>query len=186
MIHTLGGTFVGLIFLIFVVLPTARYYGAWMERHASQEKLQALQHQQLVKELVEPAKRVDALPNERVQTQKALYAPSPRIPAKLAGKITGYALEGWPMVGKTTVVLSGIEKLDLSQLDSIKTFIREQGNYLVCNHTASGTFRCLTKQNIDLVQAIVLNGAASVTADALDLYKDSEAQAKAAGRGLWK
>ncbi len=177
---------VALGFLIVMLLPALRYYFAWMNRQATQEKLQTLQHEQLLKEIGQPAKRVDALPDTERPVFAAPKKTSLTPQAKLAGKISQYTLEGWPIVKKSTIALFGIEKIDLSELDRTKSFLKQQGNHLNCQHKSQGRFRCLTHQDIDIAQAIILNGAATAAMDAPKEYKDAEAEAKAAKRGLWK
>jgi endonuclease YncB( thermonuclease family) len=44
----------------------------------------------------------------------------------------------------------------------------------------------LTRQNFDLAQTILLNGAARTGPDAAPAYRDAEAQAREAKRGVWR
>jgi endonuclease YncB( thermonuclease family) len=85
-----------------------------------------------------------------------------------------------------TLHLSGVGPLAPAAVKSVAQWIAGHGNYLVCNASQPSLYRCLTRQNIDLAQAILLNGAARTSADAPTLYRAAEAKAHNAKRGVWR
>ncbi len=105
---------------------------------------------------------------------------------RLAGRVSAYSPEGWPVVGGITVHLEGVGPLAPDAAKPVASWIASHGNYLACTQTAPGIYRCLTQQNLDLAQAILLNGAARASTNALTLYRDAEARAREAKRGLWR
>ena len=107
-------------------------------------------------------------------------------PAKLVGNVASYSDGGWPIIAGRTLRLSGIQSLSAAEANRMPLWINGHGNYLECTEVASATYRCLTRQSLDLAQAILLNGAARATADALPIYKIAEQTARTAKRGVWQ
>jgi endonuclease YncB( thermonuclease family) len=69
-----------------------------------------------------------------------------------------------------------------------REFERYIGNReVVCElvDSAAAQYHCKVG-NIDLAEAVVLNGAGRATADASERVLDDEQKAQAAGRGLWR
>jgi penicillin-binding protein 1A len=102
-------------------------------------------------------------------------------------------LRGVPKVADTATLafpggiahLQGVagEKGELAQ--QLAHYIR--GREVVCQATESGTaqYRC-DLDNIDLGEAVVLNGAGRVAANASRRLLGAEQKAQAAGRGIWR
>ncbi len=110
----------------------------------------------------------------------------PAVPGSLAGEITTYAGDGWPMIEGHVVRLAGVDMLPPEAAKPAADWIRAHGNFLDCRLGAGNTYRCLTRQNLDLAQAILLNGGAHASTDAPAAYRDAEAEARKAKRGIWR
>jgi hypothetical protein len=120
-----------------------------------------------------------------------LAEPQPAPPAAPAQPPT--VLRGVPKVADTATLvfpggiahLQGVagEKGELAQ--QLAHYIR--GCEVVCQATESGTaqYRC-DLDNIDLGEAVVLNGAGRVAANASRRLLGAEQKAQAAGRGIWR
>jgi endonuclease YncB( thermonuclease family) len=67
----------------------------------------------------------------------------------------------------------------------LENYIR--GREVVCRATEPGTaqYRC-DLGNIDVAEAVVLNGAGRVAANASERLLGAEQKAQAAGRGIWR
>ena len=67
----------------------------------------------------------------------------------------------------------------------LEGFLASSGNHLTC-HAADGTdFVCLLPDGTDVAEVALLNGAARARDDAPASYREQEAAAQAARRGLW-
>ncbi len=128
-------------------------------------------------------------------TEQALAAPpapapqpaaDPVPPLVIAGEVSAYAAEGWPMIDGRVLRLSGVDTLVPEAVKAVADWVGAHGNYLECNPVGPDRYRCLTRQNLDLTQAILLNGGARTSADADPAYRAAEAQARAGKRGLWR
>jgi serine/threonine protein kinase len=104
----------------------------------------------------------------------------------VAGQVSSYSEDGWPVIEGTTVRLSGVGPLASGEAKPVTEWIATHGNYLDCTASQPGGYRCLTRQNFDLAQAILLNGAARTSPDAGPAYRDAEAHARMAKRGVWR
>jgi hypothetical protein len=104
----------------------------------------------------------------------------------LAGEVSAYSKDGWPIIQGITVRLDGVGPLAPGETKPVSEWIATHGNYLECTLSPPGDYRCLTRQDFDLAQAILLNGAARTSSDAAPAYRDAEAQARSAKRGVWR
>jgi hypothetical protein len=113
--------------------------------------------------------------------------PAPDAAAKtIAGPVSAYSPDGWPVIDGVTVRLSGVGPLAPGEAKPVSDWIATHGNYLACTASLPGGYRCLTQQNFDLAQAILLNGAARTSSDAAPAYREAEAHARTAKRGVWR
>ena len=137
---------------------------------------------QLPATLAVPPVQAFAPPDEPATPPPATTPPTP----KVAGQVSSYSRDGWPIIDGTVLRLNGIGPLAPGEAKPVSDWIATHGNYLACNASQPGDYRCLTHQNIDLAQAILLNGAARTSAGAVPAYRDAEARARLAKRGVWR
>jgi serine/threonine protein kinase len=104
----------------------------------------------------------------------------------LAGLVSSYSDDGWPIIDGITVRLNGVGPLAPGEAKPVSDWIATHGNYLACTASQPSGYRCLTRQDFDLAQAILLNGAARTSTDAAPAYRDAEAHARTAKRGVWR
>jgi serine/threonine protein kinase len=104
----------------------------------------------------------------------------------VGGEVSSYSEDGWPVIEGTTVRLNGVGPLGPGEAKPVSDWIAGHGNYLKCTAAQPGGYRCLTRQNFDLAQTILLNGAARTSPDAAPAYRDAESQARVAKRGVWR
>jgi hypothetical protein len=101
-------------------------------------------------------------------------------------------LRGRPTVADTATLvfrdgiahLSGVEGEKGAPARELVRYIR--GREVACEPTEPGTtqYRCKV-ENIDLGEAVVLNGAGRAAADASERLLDAEEKAQLDGRGIW-
>ena len=119
------------------------------------------------------------------------FGPPPHAGPK--AQIKGAALccsrEGWPIVDKETVRLSGVGPIADDARDQFANWIKSHGSYLECDSSDHGsTYRCLTPQRLDVAQALLLNGATRAIDPACrdaacPNYRAAEEQAEKMRRG---
>jgi serine/threonine-protein kinase len=107
------------------------------------------------------------------------------LPQAIKGMVTSVTPDGWPVIDGQSVRLAGIQTIDTDKVARIAVWIEQHGSYLSCEPQMPG-YRCLTQQNIDVAQAVLLNGAGRASADASPIYRAAEDQARAAHRGVWQ
>jgi serine/threonine protein kinase len=107
-------------------------------------------------------------------------------PRTIAGQVSAYSDDGWPVIEGTTIRLNGVGPLAPGEAKPVSDWIATHGNYLACTPSQPEGYRCLTRQNFDLAQAILLNGAARTSTDAAPAYREAEATARTAKRGVWR
>lgn len=113
--------------------------------------------------------------------------------------VTGSSTPVWPAKGKaevvdtatlkvggTTVRLEGVTGVGGPLAAQMQSFLQEQGGELTCNASGNGTYKCLTQSGHDVASAALLNGAARTADGASEAYRQLEAQAQAAKRGVWQ
>jgi serine/threonine-protein kinase len=108
------------------------------------------------------------------------------VPETVAGDVSAYAGEGWPVIEGHVIRLSGLDLLAEAAAKPAAAWIKAHGNFLDCRLASDNAYRCLTRQNLDLAQAILLNGGARASVDAPVAYRDAEAEARKEKRGLWR
>lgn len=104
----------------------------------------------------------------------------------ISGQVSAYSDDGWPVIEGTTIRLNGVGPLAPGEAKPVSDWIATHGNYLACTPSQPAGYRCLTRQNFDLAQAILLNGAARTSTDAMPAYREAEATARTAKRGVWR
>jgi endonuclease YncB( thermonuclease family) len=87
--------------------------------------------------------------------------------------------------GDTTVSLYGIEGIAGSSAQGLQGFLASGDGHVTCQAQASTGFVCLTADGTNVAQVALVNGAAKTTPDAPDTYREQEAAAQAARRGIW-
>ena len=87
--------------------------------------------------------------------------------------------------GDTSVTLFGIDGVQGEAAQNLQGFLASAGNHVTCQAHTGADFVCLLADGTDVAQAALINGAARAKADAPDAYRDQEAAAQAARRGIW-
>jgi endonuclease YncB( thermonuclease family) len=87
--------------------------------------------------------------------------------------------------GDTTISLYGIEGLAGPAAQGLQAFITAGDGRVTCQALSGGSFVCLMSDGTNLAQVALVNGAARTAPDAPDSYRDQEAAAQAARRGIW-
>jgi endonuclease YncB( thermonuclease family) len=87
--------------------------------------------------------------------------------------------------GGTTVALYGVEGVKGEMADGLQGFLTAHGNRMTCQVQASADFVCLQPDGTDVAEVALVNGAARAKPDAPAPYRDQEAAAQAARRGIW-
>jgi endonuclease YncB( thermonuclease family) len=87
--------------------------------------------------------------------------------------------------GDTTVSLYGIEGIAGASAQGLQGFIGSGNGQVNCQAQASSGFVCLMADGTNVAQVALVNGAAKTTPDAPDSYREQEAAAQAARRGIW-
>jgi len=86
--------------------------------------------------------------------------------------------------GNTIVSLFGIEGLQGEAAQGLQGFLANE-SHLTCQAQTSAGFVCLLPDGTDVAEVALVNGAARAKDDAPDPYRDQEAAAQAARRGIW-
>ena len=87
--------------------------------------------------------------------------------------------------GETIVSLFGIEGLTGESAVGLQGYLQSTSNHLTCQAQVADGFVCLLSDGTDLAQVALINGAARTSPDAPDSYREQEAAAQAARRGIW-
>jgi endonuclease YncB( thermonuclease family) len=87
--------------------------------------------------------------------------------------------------GETTVSLYGIEGIAGASAQGLQGFLGTGDGHVTCQAQASTGFVCLMADGTNVAQVALVNGAAKTTPDAPDSYREQEAAAQAARRGIW-
>jgi endonuclease YncB( thermonuclease family) len=85
--------------------------------------------------------------------------------------------------GDRVVTLNGIEGLDGDAAQGLRTYL--SGQHLACQPVDNDGFNCALPDGTNVAEAALINGAARTKPDASNAYREDEAQAQAARRGLW-
>jgi endonuclease YncB( thermonuclease family) len=87
--------------------------------------------------------------------------------------------------GGTTVSLYGIEGIAGASAQGLQGFLATGDGHVTCQPQNSAGFVCLMGDGTNVAQVALVNGAAKTTQDAPDSYREQEAAAQAARRGIW-
>jgi endonuclease YncB( thermonuclease family) len=87
--------------------------------------------------------------------------------------------------GETTVSLYGVEGIAGASAQGLQAFLGAGDGHVTCQAQASAGFVCLTADGTNVAQVALVNGAAKTTPDAPNSYREQEAAAQAARRGIW-
>lgn len=87
--------------------------------------------------------------------------------------------------GSTTVALFGIEGVQGEMAQGLQGFLASTGPHVTCQAQTDIAFVCLQTDGTDVAQVALVNGAARARADAPDSYREQEAAAQTARRGIW-
>lgn len=137
---------------------------------------------------------VTATSTDAALTAQAPTAALPAVPPPLPPPSAARPVSGSPRVldtatlsfADTKVRISGIAGeggIPARQMDS---FIAEQGGTVSCEALSSGAHLCRTAQGYDLAAAALVNGAARISSDAPQEYREMQAQAQAERKGIWR
>ena len=87
--------------------------------------------------------------------------------------------------GDTSVTLFGIDGVKGEAAQNLQGFLASAGNHVTCQAQTGADFVCLLSDGTDVAQAALINGVARAKAEAPDAYREQEAAAQAARRGIW-
>ena len=87
--------------------------------------------------------------------------------------------------GNTTVSLFGIVGLPDDAAQGLQAFIAGNGAKVTCQQKPNAEFVCLLVDGTDLAMVSLVNGAAQTRTDSPDDYREQEAAAQSARRGIW-
>lgn len=87
--------------------------------------------------------------------------------------------------GETTVSLYGIEGLSGVSAEGLQGFLNAGGGRVTCQAQETAGFVCLMPDGTNVAQVALVNGAAKTTPDAPASYREQEAAAQGARRGVW-
>ena len=87
--------------------------------------------------------------------------------------------------GDTTIALFGIKGWGGDPVQSLQTFLTNNGDRVTCQPHAGGDYICMLPTGIDLAEAALANGAAEAVPDAPASYHQQEAAAQAGHAGMW-
>jgi endonuclease YncB( thermonuclease family) len=81
--------------------------------------------------------------------------------------------------------LFGIDGVKGEAAQNLQGFLASAGNHVTCQAQTGADFVCLLSDGTDVAQAALINGVARAKAEAPDAYREQEAAAQAARRGIW-
>jgi endonuclease YncB( thermonuclease family) len=116
----------------------------------------------------------------------ALSPASASSPATIRGKVVRVPNAATLVVGDQRIRLSGIDPGPTEVLGPFENWLRNQGDLACETEAQTGRYRCFTSSGVDVAEAAILNGTGRVGDGAVPEYRDSEAQARQARRGLWQ
>lgn len=103
----------------------------------------------------------------------------------IKGMVTDVPDAATLVVGTEQVHLQGIEPGPLPVLGNFAKWAKTRSPVECVVQQEPGLYRCTTSNGVDVAETAILNGAGRAANDASPLYKQSEATAKQARRGLW-
>lgn len=134
-----------------------------------------------------PNGRFIGLADLRLKQMSDGSAAAPEKPAEegsVTGAIASYSPESWPVVAGKTIRLFGLQSFPVKNVDFFK-WLGLHVTSLTCEPKPNGTYRCLTQDNVDLSQTILINGGSRVSKDATADYQEFERKAQQEKRGIW-
>jgi hypothetical protein len=145
----------------------------------------------------EAVQRVEAASEEVGRLREAindLKAGHQPIESKgVEGEVVDYTESGWPKIGTggapEEIPLYGIDGKVNKDIE--RKWIEAHTNQLSCKVVEMSSnglgprYRCLAANTFDLSEAMLLNGAATISHEAGQSYRDAQDQACAAKRGIW-
>ena len=87
--------------------------------------------------------------------------------------------------GALMVSLFGVQGVGGPAADAVQNYLNQAGQPVKCQFQGPGGYVCTMPDGNDLAQMILENGDARTTPDAPSLYRQLEADAQAARRGIW-
>ncbi|HEY3849214.1 MAG TPA: hypothetical protein VGL95_19100, partial [Acetobacteraceae bacterium] len=87
--------------------------------------------------------------------------------------------------GDTIVSLYGIDGVQGEAAQGLQGFLGSADSHLTCQAQPGAGYVCLLPDGTDVAEVALVNGAARAKDDAPDAYRDQEAAAQAARRGIW-
>ncbi|HEY1796963.1 MAG TPA: hypothetical protein VGG57_12685 [Stellaceae bacterium] len=105
--------------------------------------------------------------------------------APIKGRVIGVVDAGTLVIGEQQIRLEGIDPGSVEMLSEFASWI-DSRSPVTCSEGKAGLYRCLGNNGVDIGEAAILNGIARANTDASELYKQREAEARKARRGLWK
>jgi penicillin-binding protein 1A len=164
----------------------------WHDFVVEAEKIIATPNGPASEPLTGSAKPPKSAPPAAVAEERPAPPPMAVKPAALT-EAAPQLLRGVPQVVDTgtllldgaTVQLSGVEGEPGPAVSDLARYIR--GREIACQPVERGAtqYRCKLGE-YDLSEAVVLNGAGRAAANAPERLRDAEAQARSAGRGIWR
>lgn len=106
--------------------------------------------------------------------------------APLSGIVQSLSASGWPILSGQEAPLYGVSEIGENAREKFGAWIKAHNGWLRCDPVGALLYRCLTAGNLDAAEALLLNGAVAVASDTSNEYRVLEAQARVAGRGIWK
>ena len=116
------------------------------------------------------------------------YNPAMTVQSELPASVTGPASvvdTGTLQVGDQKVALAGVKGVSGEYAYDLQKLINAQGPQVSCGLRGQA-YLCTLPTGLDIARAALFNGAADVTDDASDDYRQQAAAARAGHRGIWK
>jgi ankyrin repeat protein len=104
---------------------------------------------------------------------------------KVQGNVTDVDPNGWPIVAGHSMRLHGIATISPSQRTDFRRWLAGHGDMVDCSLVAGNTYRCLVAGDIDVSEAVLMNGAGIASLGAPPNYRSLMVQAQLAKRGQW-
>jgi len=87
--------------------------------------------------------------------------------------------------GTSVVTLFGIEGVSGESARGMQSYLAAGDGHMTCQPHGTAGFVCLMSDGTDVAMVALVNGAAQTKPEASDAYRDQEAQAQNARRGIW-
>jgi hypothetical protein len=89
------------------------------------------------------------------------------------------------VVAQRDIHLFGVQGEGGDFADGLQHFISDNGGMVVCERQDETHYVCTLSNSMDVAMAALLNGAARVTTDAPESYRDQQIKAQQKKRGIW-